>query len=267
MASLAEIRDHYDSLAFVYQTFWGDHLHHGLFVDDQALPQEAQICMLDHCIKLLELRGEKEVLDLGCGHGGTLVYLARLLDCHGVGLTISPKQAQIAKASIAQAGLSHRLTILLEDVATFPFPVEGFDLVWAMESSEHFADKPQFLRDVAYTLRPGGKLLLTAWTGSMADSRVSAVARSFLCPHLWTAEQYRTAIEATGMVVEHGEDLTSHIVRTWEICRNHVRLAGPAVQLLPRAARLFVDGIEMILEAYQSGALGYSVLVAKKQLP
>ena len=98
----------------------------------------------------------------------------------------------------------------------------------------------------------------------MQDRRVGEVARSFLCPHLWTAEQYRTAIEATGMVVQHGDDLTSQIVRTWEICRDHARRAGPAVKLLPRTARAFVDGIEMILEAYQSGALGYSVLVAKK---
>ncbi|HXY49199.1 MAG TPA: class I SAM-dependent methyltransferase [Terriglobales bacterium] len=264
MASIAEIRNHYDSLAFVYQTFWGDHLHHGLFVDDQESPRQAQIRMLDHCIQRLDLRGEKEVLDLGCGYGGTLIYLARLLDCHGVGLTISPKQARIAKESIAKAGLSHRLTVVLEDVATFLFPAEAFDLVWAMESSEHFANKPQFLRDVAYTLRPGGKLLLTAWTGSMQDSRVSAVARSFLCPDLWTAEQYRGAIEATGMVVQHGDDLTSQIVRTWEICRDHARRAEPVVKLLPRAARLFVDGIETILEAYQARALGYSVLVAKK---
>ena len=67
MASVAAIRDHYDSLALVYQTFWGDHLHHGLFVEPTEEPQEAQVRMLDHCIRLLVLDGDEEVLDLGCG--------------------------------------------------------------------------------------------------------------------------------------------------------------------------------------------------------
>lgn len=264
LPSPAQIREHYDSLAFIYQTFWGDHIHHGLFVDDEESAEDAQVRMLHQCVQCLTLRGGERVMDVGCGHGGTLLYLAERLGCAGMGLTISPKQARIASERAAHAGLGDRLTFVVEDVARFPFPSAVFNLVWAMESSEHFADKKKFLEDAHRALRPEGQLLLAAWTGTMERPRNHAVARAFLCPELWTAEQYGGAIEATGMKVTRSEDLTAQVVRTWEICQERAQGARAIVRLLPRAAREFVEGIDIILDAYRSGDLTYTVLVARK---
>ena len=133
-----------------------------------------------------------------------------------------------------------------------------------MESSEHFADKSRYVAIVASTLRPGGQLLLAAWTGSMDLPRVREVARAFLCPELWTAERYKGAIESSGIRLRRYEDLTARIVSTWEICQERARSARIAVKLLPRTAREFVEGIDIILDAYRSGDLTYTVLVADK---
>jgi cyclopropane fatty-acyl-phospholipid synthase-like methyltransferase len=131
-----------------------------------------------------------------------------------------------------------------------------------MESSEHFCDKAGFFRNVAQSLRPGGKLLLAAWTGSMDNPRVGEVARIFLCPELWTAEQYASAIESAGMRVTCCEDLSANAIRTWEVCRERVAMAKPVFKLMPRAVQEFAAGMDLILEAYRSGDLTYTVMSA-----
>jgi tocopherol O-methyltransferase len=265
MATAAQIAEHYDSLAFIYRNFWGDHIHHGLFFTGDESPQQAQERMVDECAHKLGPFVHARVLDVGCGHGGTLVRLVKL---HGasqaVGLTLSAKQAKLARENAQKAGLAEQITAVHQDVETYEFPAASFDLVWTMESSEHFQDKPAYFRNVAKTLRPGGKLLLAAWTGSMQSPPVREVAQRFLCPAIQTADDYAVQIEAAGMTLQSREELRDSVVRTWEICQEYAGNAGPMLSLLPRAAREFVAGIPVILDAYRSGDLGYTVLTAQK---
>jgi tocopherol O-methyltransferase len=264
LVSPAQIREHYDSLAFVYRTFWGDHIHHGLFIDGDGQPEAAQVRMVEQCAQWLNLQGGERVLDAGCGHGGTLVHLARHMGCTGVGLTISPKQVRLAREQAGHARLHDRLVFVEGDVVDFPFSRGEFHVVWVMESSEHFADKAKFVRDAYSSLIPGGQLLLAAWTGSMASPRVRAVARAFLCPELWTAEEYAEGIESAGMSVTRRVDLSAQVMHTWEICQQRAQAASAVIRLLPWAAREFVAGIDIILEAYRAGDLRYTVLVGRK---
>ena len=220
--------------------------------------------MLDYCVSLLDLRPEANILDVGCGHGGTLLHLARLLSCTGTGLTLSPKQAKLAREHAAKAGVEGRVNFVVENADTFQFPAAEFDLVWTMESSEHFADKSRYFANVARTLRPGGQLLLAAWTGSMDRPRVREVARAFLCPELWTAEQYRSAVESAGMRVEIVRRFKRESSAHMGSVSGAARSAAPVVKLLPSAAREFVEGVDIILDAYRSGDLTYTVLAAER---
>ena len=264
MATLDEIRKHYDSFAWIYRTFWGDHIHHGLFLRGNEMPHEAQLNLLKHCAHLSDVRPGTRVLDVGCGHGGTCVYLALRYDCYVEGLTLSPKQVLLAKRNARRAKVEALTRFLVADVETHVFPTATFDLLWNMESSEHFRDKPDYFRRAAQSLRPGGRLLLTAWTGSMRRARVSAVANAFLCSTLQTTEEYEGQIEQAGLSIRSCQELTEQVVRTWEICLARVRKLRAFIFMLPREVHKFVHGISVILEAYRSGDLTYSVIVAER---
>jgi tocopherol O-methyltransferase len=204
------------------------------------------------------------VLDVGCGHGGTCVYLARHYGCHAEGLTLSRKQALLARMNARRAGVEAFTCFVVADAETHVFPASVVDLVWTMESSEHFRDKSDYFRRASLSLRPSGRLMLTAWTGSMQKPRVRAVANTFLCPSLQTAEDYEQQIEHAGLRIRGCQEITWQVVRTWEICLERARRLRDLIRILPREVRTFVDGIGTMLEAYRSGDLTYSVIVAEK---
>jgi tocopherol O-methyltransferase len=264
MATPTEIREHYDSLSLIYRTFWGEHLHHGYFDHPKISAGEAQISLLDHCSRMLTLRGGEHILDIGCGFGATLRYLAHNFNAHGLGLTISPKQALFAKLQTDKSDLADNLRFIVADAERFQFPRERFDLIWIMESSEHFADKSAFFEKASASLRPGGKLILASWTAARDSKRVQDVANAFLCPELWTAAQYRSAVKLAGLTVQTSEDLTAKVVPTWTICKQRVDAINGTMKLLPQKVQKFIAGIEIILDAYNSGELTYTVIVARK---
>jgi tocopherol O-methyltransferase len=265
MASPAQVREHYDSLALIYRAFWGDHLHHGLFKEGNEGPEEAQVKLLEYCAGRVGVRRSSRVLDVGCGHGGTAIFLAQQYGCQVLGLTLSEKQAHLAREkATARRAVESAVVFAVGDAEQYDFGQGRYDLVWTMESSEHFQDKAAYLRRVARSLAPGGRLLLAAWTGSMQEQAVRDVARAFVCPSLQTCDEYQEQMQASGLQVLETADLTEKVLPTWEICHQRARKAAAVVPLLPRAVREFVEGIPVILNAYRSGALRYSVITAAR---
>jgi len=266
MASAAAIREHYDSFAPIYRVFWGDHIHHGLFTRGNESPAEAQVALLEHCVRAINLKRGARVLDVGCGHGGTCIHLAKEYGCRATGITLSSRQAQIAREQASANGVAGKVDFEVGDADHYDFPAASYDVVWTMESSEHFADKPGYFRRATASLckNKDSKLLLAAWTGSMEDPSVRLVAEKFLCADLITADEYARHIEDAGLRIVSREDLTARVQRTWEICRQRARMATPMLRLLPESVKDFVRGIDVILEAYRSGELSYTVMAAEK---
>jgi len=258
------IRHHYDSLSFWYRLFWGDHLHHGWFNTGTEKAREAQIAMLWQCTSILRIPIAARVLDVGCGYGATGMFLASELACQVDGLNVSPNQLMVAKKKVAASKFSANIHLRLGDAESFAYPADHYDIVWTMESSEHFADKQKYFHQVRRTLRRDGRLLLAAWTGSMAHYRVCRVAKHFVCPELCTADEYVGFIETAGMRVQKLVNATSYVVPTWQICLGRVKRFGLLKRFVSHEVRSFADGLETILDAYSSGEMKYTIIAADR---
>ena len=78
------IRKHYDRLSFLYRFFWGEHLHHGYWDNNESVPR-AQIQLMERLAERANVPRGARVLDIGCGLGGSSQWLAEQFDCQVIG--------------------------------------------------------------------------------------------------------------------------------------------------------------------------------------
>lgn len=116
---------------------------------------------------LVEELGVRSVLDVGCGMGSLLTYLAsRFEDVECVGVDFSSAYVEAAQQFIAeQCARPERVTVLRGDVRGAWEPGRQFDLVFAGELIEHLEDYEGFLRKLESWVKPGGRVVLTCPNG------------------------------------------------------------------------------------------------------
>lgn len=104
--------------------------------------------------------GCPHVVDLGCGVGGSLRYLARHLPVTGTGVTVSQVQAALGTARSTAEGLAHAVQCLVGDFNAVPLPDRSADAVMAIEAFVHGATPARFFAEATRLLRPTGRLWL-----------------------------------------------------------------------------------------------------------
>ena len=112
-----------------------------------------------------QIRGSRapaapHVVDLGCGVGASLCYLAEKLPIRGTGITLSPVQVRSAENRIRKAGLSNRVVCIEGDYCALPASVDGADLAYAIESFVHGPSPERFFAECGRLVRPGGILAI-----------------------------------------------------------------------------------------------------------
>lgn len=270
----ATIRSHYQLGTLFYRLLWGPHIHHGLWAtaESQESPLLAQCQLTDTLADMANIDAADQVIDIGCGMGGSAVRLARLRGCRVTGVTLSPVQRYWATISSRLSGVGANTEFIAHDAETIELAPVAFDVMWCIECTEHLFDKPAFFKRAANWLRPGGRMAICVWFEGQDGSRpghrelVEEVCTRFVCPSLGTRDDYARWIQDAGLRVTHNVDWTRRCEKTWEICkqrveRMHIRKIA---QMLDKDQVAFIDGFDTLLNAYRTGAMCYGAMVAQK---
>ena len=88
----------YDNSSPLWESIWGDHLHHGYYHPNPSRNdyQQAQVDMVTELLRLDNVTAATNILDVGCGIGGSTRHLAKLFNATATGITLSPVQARRA---------------------------------------------------------------------------------------------------------------------------------------------------------------------------
>lgn len=217
--------------------------------------------------------GELRILDIGCGVGGSLLFLAGALDSplQGVGVTISPRQAEIARRQARARGHSARCSFLAADF-THVTGLPLFHLAFAIESFVHFTTPAAFFAAAAKSLAPGGRLIviddfLTEMRRSRRERRlVEAFRQGWILPSLCPVGRAVQAAAEYGIRLVEDRNLSACLHQT----RLSIRLGWWAVRVMRAIPvpwlywRSSVGSLALSM-SQRAGLIEYHFLVFEKQ--
>jgi SAM-dependent methyltransferase len=93
----------------------------------------------------------RSVLEIGCGYGGMLAYVADKGAKTAAGIDVDPERVNLGRRR-----LGDRAELRVADASALPYPDSSFDIIICDSMLEHVHDLHATLSEVHRTLRPGG---------------------------------------------------------------------------------------------------------------
>jgi tocopherol O-methyltransferase len=269
----AKVRQFYDLGSPLYFEVYGENIHDGYYLTGNESRQEAQENLTRHIAEKARIKKGDRVLDVGCGIGGSSLWLSANLEASTVGITISPAQLEIARQLAKERDANS--TFLLMNAEQMQFE-ETFDVIWAVACSTHFQNQEKFVKSASVFLKPAGRFVIFDWMSNenvidvKNDRYLKPVNEGMLLASLCSINNYLGWFMQNGYRISYAEDVTGRTLKTWDDALSVIK--DPSI--LKYATRINKKEIAQILHFFKSvramklamkkGNMKAAIIVAEK---
>jgi cyclopropane-fatty-acyl-phospholipid synthase len=211
------VAHHYDIGNDLYRLFLDDDLQYSCayFTDPRNSLEQAQLDKKAHIAAKLALEPGQHVLDIGCGWGGTALYLNRVAGVRVTGVTLSEEQLKIARERAEAAGVADQVKFELID---YRHVEEQFDRIVSIGMFEHVgaAHYDEFFAKCRELLKPDGVMLLHTIGKLGKSSAPDPFTDKYVFPgyHLPSISQMAEASQRVRLITTDIETLRLHYAYT-----------------------------------------------------
>ncbi|MBD1910545.1 MULTISPECIES: methyltransferase domain-containing protein [unclassified Leptolyngbya] len=272
------IQHFYDQSSGLWERIWGEHMHHGYYGADGRQKKErrqAQIDLIDELLRWGEVTQAQKILDVGCGIGGSSLYLAEKFGAEATGITLSPVQAQRARERAKAAGLPAQFEVA--DALHMPFEDASFDFVWSLESGEHMPDKVKFVQECFRVLKPGGRFIMATWCHRPIappeapltveeEQHLAKIYEVYCLPHVISLPEYAEIAQSTGFQNLRTEDWSTAVAPFWDVVIDSAFTPAALVGLVQAGWTTVRAALSLGLmqRGYQTGLVRFGLLTGTR---
>ncbi|WP_026426082.1 SAM-dependent methyltransferase [Actinokineospora inagensis] len=161
--AVADTNTHYDSDPEIFGLYLDPMRKYssGLYKSDDDTLEQAQRTKLHFVADRVKLAQGKRLLDIGCGWGSLILFMAEEYKANVVGISPAPNQHEYIRGLVAERGLGDLVTTRVGYIQELDIEPRSFDAVTMLGSIVHMPDLGDAFARAHAALRTKGMLYVS----------------------------------------------------------------------------------------------------------